>query len=60
MKKWNAPVVTELDIKETASGWSHSGKEGDWQNDSDHGHGVHGGGSKPGDYDKPEAPDTLS
>lgn len=63
MKKWNIPEITDLNIKETASGWSHSGKEGSWVDDNDHAHGVHGG-SKPGDdpYDptKPSTPDTLS
>lgn len=57
MKKWNTPVVCELNIRETSSGWSHSNKEGSWVDDADHAHGVHGGGDK----DKnPVTPDTLS
>lgn len=68
MKKWNAPEVVELNINETASGWSNSGKENTWVDDDDHAHGVHGGGNKdkpysptpPPEPDKPSTPDTLS
>lgn len=59
MKKWNAPEVVELNINETANGWSHSGKEQEWQNDPDNAHGVHGG-SKPEPKPEPSTPDTLS
>lgn len=67
MKKWNAPEVVELNINETANGWSNSGKEGTWVDDDDHAHNVHGGDKNkpsnpitPPEPDKPSTPDTLS